>query len=1048
MLIQNELSKPHQNDSNILHSALNPIPKEVAYISPDPSQKMPFEFFLNALHTNAAIIDRSGCVVATNSAWKRFNKMGRDAICVIGQNYFQYRLKTSGQHPILSEQFTQGLERIYAGYAESFSVELPFISAKRSSHITIQAKRMLFEDQSFILVQFEDRLRQITVQNQAVKYQKDLGMLLENLPDIIARFDHQYRHLYITSSYELWSGLCQDQLLNHTLAETGVSKRLMGIWQTAIADVFQSGLPKTIEFEVRLHGEKSYFESRLIPEFNENELIQSVLTCTREITQSKYAQTMLEARERRFRALIEHSAEAIALFDVTGKILYCSPSTSHILGFALDEFIGYDSTDFIHPDDVATARLAFRHSLSQPGIGVPTEVRFCCQDGSWRWVAGTFTNLLDDPDVEAIIANYRDVSTNHQQAELIQKREQQYRTLIENLPNALVAQVDLEMRFSIVGGTLLKSLNKDNQDLENATLEEYETKQYFDLGAGFFQRAFAGEQVEEKFQYHDKMVKVSIIPNYDLNRKIVGATILAFDISDIYEAQTALLESEVRFQAAFDQAEIGMAVLDMNGRWRRVNMAFATMLGYTSQELQNLSITAISHPEEYQSDIERGLELLQDGQLQYEKRYLHHNKSVVWARVHLTVINDGTTRYMFKQIENITEEKKRELQIQQLNLELEQRLERMNALREIDTALVSSLDLSLTLGLVIEQIRTQLGAQSAAILLYYPESLSLRYFVGRGFKTQIVKASSVRLGHPLSGLVGLDRLVMVIPNVSARDISFEYQDFLQAEGLNSYIGLPLLAKGELLGVIEIYNGLPLEPSAEMMEYLGILASQAALAIENTRVLRALQYSNTELAMAYDETIEGWSRALDLRDKETEGHSRRVTEMTVRLAREMNLPESEIIHMRRGALLHDIGKMGVPDEILLKPGKLTDEEWVIMRKHPDFAHELLAPIGFLGSALDIPYAHHEKWDGTGYPRGLRGQRIPLSARIFAIVDVWDALKSDRPYRKGWSSRRIIDHILESSGTHFDPKVVEVFLKLLAKEEVIFLSDLVDYSAASR
>jgi HD-GYP domain-containing protein (c-di-GMP phosphodiesterase class II) len=140
-------------------------------------------------------------------------------------------------------------------------------------------------------------------------------------------------------------------------------------------------------------------------------------------------------------------------------------------------------------------------------------------------------------------------------------------------------------------------------------------------------------------------------------------------------------------------------------------------------------------------------------------------------------------------------------------------------------------------------------------------------------------------------------------------------------------------------------------------------------------------------------------------------------------------------------------MGVPDEILLKPGKLTDEEWVIMRKHPDFAHELLAPIGFLGPALDIPYAHHEKWDGTGYPRGLRGQRIPLSARIFAIVDVWDALKSDRPYRKGWSTRRIIDHILESSGTHFDPKVVEVFLRLIAKEENVFLSDLVDYSARS-
>ncbi len=1047
MLTQSELSKLHQNDSDVLHSVLNPIPKEVAYFITNTSQKIPFEFFLNALHTNAAILDMSGMVVATNPAWKRFNKMGRDAICVVGQNYFQYRLKTSGQHPILSEQFSQGLERIFAGYAESFLLELPFMSAKKSSHISIQAKQMLFEDQSFILVQFEDKLRQISVRNQAAKYQKDLEMLLENLPDIIARFDHQYRYLYITPSYELWSGLCKDQLLGHTFAEVGVSIRLVDIWQKAIDDVFQCGLPQTIEYEMRYHGKKCYFESRLIPEFNETELVQSVLTCTREITQNKYAQTMLEARERRFRALIEHSAEAIALFDATGKILYCSPSTSHILGFSLDEFIGYDSTEFIHPDDVATARLAFRLSLSQPRIGVPTEVRFCCQDGSWRWIAGTFTNLLDDPDVEAIIANYRDVSTNHQQAELIQKREQQYRTLIENLPNALVAQIDLEMRFSIVGGTLLKSWSKDNQDLEKATLEEYIADKYLEPATALYQRAFLGEQIEEKFQYNDKMVKISVIPNFDLHQNIIGATTLLFDVTDIYEAQTALSASEVRFQAAFDQADIGMAVLDMNGDWRRVNNAFAVMLGYSPQELQKLPISAISHPNEYHNDIERGVRLLEEGQLQYEKCFKHANGSTVWARVHLAVVNDGKNQYMFKQIGNITEEKKRESQIQQLNLELEQRLERMNALREIDSALVSSLDLSLTLNLVIEQIRKQLDAQSAAILLYYPESLSLRYFVGRGFKTQTVKAFSVRLGYPLGGLVGLDRLAMVVPNIAARDIPFEYQDFLQAEGVNSYIGLPLLAKGELLGVIEIYNGLPLEPSAEMMEYLGILAGQAALAIENTRVLRALQYSNTELAMAYDETIEGWSRALDLRDKETEGHSRRVTEMTVRLAREMNLPESEIIHMRRGALLHDIGKMGVPDEILLKPGKLTDEEWVMMRKHPDFAHELLAPIGFLGQALDIPYAHHEKWDGTGYPRGLRGQRIPLSARIFAIVDVWDALKSDRPYRKGWSSRRIIDHILESSGTHFDPKVVEAFLKLLAKEEDVFLSDLVDYSAMS-
>ncbi|MEA2575140.1 MAG: hypothetical protein QOH93_2438, partial [Chloroflexia bacterium] len=181
-------------------------------------------------------------------------------------------------------------------------------------------------------------------------------------------------------------------------------------------------------------------------------------------------------------------------------------------------------------------------------------------------------------------------------------------------------------------------------------------------------------------------------------------------------------------------------------------------------------------------------------------------------------------------------------------------------------------------------------------------------------------------------------------------------------------------------------------------------------------------------LAYEATLEGWSHALDLRDKETEGHTQRVTEMTVRLAQELGAPEADVVQIQRGALLHDIGKMGIPDSILLKPGPLTEEEWEIMRKHPVYAYELLSPISFLRPALDIPYCHHEKWDGTGYPLGLKGEQIPLAARIFAVVDVYDALSSDRPYRKSWPQDKVLAHIRELSGTHFDPRIVEAFLLL--------------------
>ena len=158
-------------------------------------------------------------------------------------------------------------------------------------------------------------------------------------------------------------------------------------------------------------------------------------------------------------------------------------------------------------------------------------------------------------------------------------------------------------------------------------------------------------------------------------------------------------------------------------------------------------------------------------------------------------------------------------------------------------------------------------------------------------------------------------------------------------------------------------------------------------------------------------------------------ARRVTEMTLKLAREMGLSDAELVHVRRGALLHDIGKMGVPDYILHKPGALTDEEWEIMRKHPVYAYEMLSPIAYLRPALDIPYCHHEKWDGTGYPRGLQGEQIPVAARIFAIVDVWDALRSERPYRQAWSDEAALAHIKEQAGKHFDPQVVETFVRVL-------------------
>jgi putative nucleotidyltransferase with HDIG domain len=232
-------------------------------------------------------------------------------------------------------------------------------------------------------------------------------------------------------------------------------------------------------------------------------------------------------------------------------------------------------------------------------------------------------------------------------------------------------------------------------------------------------------------------------------------------------------------------------------------------------------------------------------------------------------------------------------------------------------------------------------------------------------------------------------------------------------------------------VLEVFHPEPRDDSEEWIEFLETLAGQTAIAIDSSELVQNLEKSNFRLLQAYDSTIKGWAHALDLRDKETEDHSQRVTEMTVNIARDLGMSEEELAHLRRGALLHDIGKMGVPDAILLKPGKLTDEEWNIMRKHPIHAFEMLSPIEYLRPSLDIPYCHHEKWDGSGYPRGLKGEEIPVAARIFAVADVFDALTSDRPYRKAWSREAAFEYIHKESGKHFDPLMVDKFFKEVNK-----------------
>jgi PAS domain S-box-containing protein/putative nucleotidyltransferase with HDIG domain len=357
-------------------------------------------------------------------------------------------------------------------------------------------------------------------------------------------------------------------------------------------------------------------------------------------------------------------------------------------------------------------------------------------------------------------------------------------------------------------------------------------------------------------------------------------------------------------------------------------------------------------------------------------------------------------------------------------------VQHLAALRAVDMAISASMDLPIVLRVLLNQIQQQLKVHSASILLFNPSTQRLEFAAGAGFTSRAIEKTSLRIGQSYAGKAAAERRIVAADDLSSR-FSKLVTEGMEKDGFTNYLGIPLISKGVVKGVLEIFHKGSLPSDPQWLSLLDSMASQAAIAIDNAALFEEAQRANADLRRAYDATIEGWARALEMRDGDTEGHSERVTEMAIQLARLVGIKESDLVDLRYGALLHDIGKMGIPDTILLKPARLTEEEWVIMRKHPTLSKEMLESIEFLKNSLDIPWCHHEKWDGTGYPRGLKGEEIPLMARVFSIIDAWDALRSDRPYRKAMADEEALKIIHDGVGKNYDPFVAEKFYQLIKK-----------------
>ena len=637
-------------------------------------------------------------------------------------------------------------------------------------------------------------------------------------------------------------------------------------------------------------------------------------------------------------------------------------------------------------------------------------------------IGGDISFALDSMDIE-IRQNQTEI--------LLSESETRYHQLLNVAPIAIAVHSEGKLVFANPAGAKLLGANSP-KELIGKPINEIIHPDHWAAAKNRIQRMLNGDQglypTEENYIRLDgSTIQVEVIAAPLTYNEKPAVQVIVIDITERKRAEVALIESENRLRAIVESEPECVKLLDINGKLLDMNPAGLAMIEADSLEQVTgalmYSLVVPEHQAAFKGLHKRIFEG-ETGILEFEMVGLKGTRR--FMETHAVPLRNaqGDITSLLGVARDITERKKAEHRIAD-------QLKHLKALHTVDTAIASNFDLRVTIETLLEQLTSQLRVDVASICLFDKYMLTLEHMASIGFYSPPAHGSTSKIAKSLAESAITERRAIHIPDLSQAELDPVNAYRYRSEKFVSYYVVPLISKGHIQGVMEIFQRTPLQATPEWQDFADNMAGQAAIAIDNSRLLSDLQKSNMELALAYDATIEGWSRAMDLRDKDTKDHTLRVTEITMQLADRLGLSQEEKIKLRRGALLHDIGKLGISDSILLRPGKLTDEEWVIMRQHPTLAYNMLLPIDYLGPSLDIPYCHHEKWDGTGYPRGLKGEQIPLGARIFAVVDVWDALRSDRPYRAAWSEKQTLDYIHEQSGKHFDPHIADVFLHMVTK-----------------
>ena len=509
-------------------------------------------------------------------------------------------------------------------------------------------------------------------------------------------------------------------------------------------------------------------------------------------------------------------------------------------------------------------------------------------------------------------------------------------------------------------------------------------------------------------------------------------------IEEIGQYEESLLKSERQFREVLQKLRLLAVILDKHGKITFCNDYFLKFTGWYRYEVIDQDWFNLFIPAEERDHRRRGFyKALDQGDdhphsesymlvRSNEKRLISWNNTVLRNKVDHLV---GMARIGV----DITTHRQTEQKVRNSLEETRLHLSRLTTLRKIDSTITNKNNLHEKLQAVASTIKESLGVDSVDILIIEPITMALIPTAAVGNELALIPPINLcnSEGERIDFCDNDEVLIFTDLNDGNLPewLAVRYRDYCP---YSFYAAAPMIIVGKQIGVLETFSKRNPIHDPEWATFLQSLALQAAIAFENAEMVQQIQQANRDLIQAYEATLKGWAHALELRDKETSGHSERMMDLATRLGSRKGLQANQLRNLSRGVILHDIGKMGVPDYILHKPGPLTDVQWSVMRQHPQFAYDILSDVPYLNEALEVPYCHHERWDGSGYPRGLKGEEIPINARIFAVIDVWDALTHDRPYRPAWTPDETMKHILDSSGSHFDPAVVKLFLKMICEE----------------